>query len=155
MAGDAEKMDQVTKELDPVLDFLRSLWALDHALESASSRMEAVLGLTAQQRLVIRLLGRLPGITPGQLATLLHVDRGSVTAMLKRLEARELIVRKQDEHDRRRVFLSLSARGRKLDAPARISVEHAVAGVLERSTPADVAAVRRILQRLVRALGEV
>jgi DNA-binding MarR family transcriptional regulator len=147
--------EREAEELDPVLEFLRSIWALKHAFERASIRMEEVLGLTAQQRFVIRLLGRLPGTTPGALASLLHVDRGSITALLKRLEARELILRKPDSLDRRRVFLSLSARGRKLDVSTPTSVEHAVEKALERSTAADIAAVRRILQRLVNALEEI
>lgn len=146
------KTEELAAELGPVLEFIRTLWALNHAFERASSRMEAQLGLTAQQRFVIRLLGKLPGVTPGQLSQLLHVDPGSITSTLKRLEARELVARKPDPDDRRRVSLSLSARGRRLDVPARVSVEHAVASVLERSTQADVAALRRLLGRLVEAL---
>jgi DNA-binding MarR family transcriptional regulator len=139
----------------PVLEFLRALWALNHALERTSRRMELVVGLTAQQRFVVRLIGQLPGISPGRLAELLHVDRGSITAVLKRLEARDLLVRTVDTADRRRVFLSLSPRGRRFDAPAPVSVEHAVVQALERSTATDVAAVKRLLARLVAALDEV
>ncbi len=138
--------------LEPVLEFMRSLWAFDHALHRASIRMEAALGLTAQQRFVVRILGKLGRISPAQLAELLHVDRGSVTALLKRLEARSLLTRRPDLDDGRRVHLSLTARGRKLDVPARVSVEQAVASVLERTSPADLAAVRRVLARLVAAL---
>ena len=141
--------------LEPVLEFMRTLWSLDHALQRASIRMEAALGLRAQQRFVVRILGRLPGLSPAQLAELLHVDRGSITALLKRLEAKELVTRKPDLNDGRRVFLSLTARGRKLDTPTRVSVEHAVASVLERTTSADLAAVKRVLSRLVMALDQV
>lgn len=143
------------RELDPVLEFLRTIWALNHSIERTSIRMESVLGVTAQQRFVIRLVGRLPGITPGELADLLHVDRGSITAVLKRLEARELIIRTPDQDDRRRVSLSLSPRGRKLNLPAATSVEHAVELALEQSPAADVAAVRRLARRLIAALDQV
>ena len=142
-------------QIAPVLEFMRSLWALDHALQRASIRMEAVLGLTAPQRFVIRILGALPRLTPAELAELLHVDRGSVTALLKRLEARGLVARSPDDQDGRRVLLSLSPGGRKLDQPARVSVEHAVATVLERTSAADLASVRRVLGRLVAALEEL
>jgi DNA-binding MarR family transcriptional regulator len=142
-------------ELDPVLEFLRSIWALNHAIERTSIRMESALGLTAQQRFVIRLVGKLPGITPGRLAEFLHVDPGSITAVLKRLEQRELVVRTKDPHDRRRIALTLSARGRKLDAPAPVSVEHAVAVALEQTSAADVAAVKRLVGRLVAALDQI
>ena len=147
--------DPPLHELEPVLEFMRSLWAFDHALHRASIRMEATLGLTAQQRFVVRMLGRLPGLRPAQLAELLHVDRGSVTALIKRLEARGFARRRPDQSDGRSVRLSLTARGAKLDAPARVSVEHAVASVLSRTSAKDLAAVRRVLVRLVTALEEL
>jgi MarR family transcriptional regulator, organic hydroperoxide resistance regulator len=142
-------------ELEPALEFMRILWSLDHALQRASIRMESRLGVTAQQRFVIRLLGKMAGASPAQLADLLHVDRSSITALLKRLEGRLLVSREPDAHDGRRVRLSLTARGKKLDVPTRASVEHAVATVLAQSTAADIAAVRRVLGRLVAALDDV
>lgn len=139
----------------PVLEFMRNLWALDHALQKTSIRMEAALGLTAPQRFAIRILGALRQLTPAELAELLHVDRSSVTALLKRLEARGLVARAPDHQDGRRVLLSLTARGRKLDRPARISVERAVASALRRTSAAELNAVRRVLGRLVQALDEL
>ena len=147
--------EATTHELDPVLEFLRTIWALNHALERTSIRMESALGITAQQRFVIRLIGRMPGVTPGELADLLHVDRGSITAVLKRLQARALVSRTPDPADRRRVSLALTARGRKLNVPAAISVEHAVELALEGSPAADMAAMRRLARRLSAALDQV
>jgi DNA-binding MarR family transcriptional regulator len=151
----ARKGDNDGAELEPVLEFLRSVWALNHALERTSIRMESALGFTAQQRFVIRMIGRLPGVTPGRLAELLHVDPGSISAVLKRLEQRELVLRTPDLQDRRRVTLALTARGRKLDCPAAVSVEHGVQLALENTTAADLAAVRRVMGRLVAALEEI
>jgi hypothetical protein len=124
-------------------------------MERTSIRMESALGLTAQQRLVIRLVGKLPGIAPAKLAEVLHVDRGSITSVLKRLEARGLIRRKPDEEDGRRVSLTLTASGRKVDVPTPISVEHAVSLALGRCASSDVNAMSRVVAELVRALDEV
>jgi MarR family transcriptional regulator, organic hydroperoxide resistance regulator len=79
--------EPVTPEypLGPALDFLQRLWRLNHALERLSSRMERQLGITAQQRLIIRCIGKYPGVGAGQLAALLHVDPGTVSAALNRL----------------------------------------------------------------------
>jgi len=142
-------------ELDPALEFLRALWSLEHALERTSVRMETVLGLTAPQRFVIRILGKLETITPGELAGMLHVDPGSVTALVKRLEARGLLARRKDPNDGRRMCLVLTAKGKKLDVPTPISVERAVNDVLASTTASDLAAVRRVLGRLVTRLDEV
>ena len=60
--------------LGEVIDFLRLIWRLDHALQQASKRMQSSLGVTGPQRLVIRIVGRFPGLTAGQLAEILHVE---------------------------------------------------------------------------------
>lgn len=54
--------------LGPALDFMRKVSALNHALERVSSHMERTLGVTAPQRLILRCVGKYPGITAGQLA---------------------------------------------------------------------------------------
>ncbi len=117
--------------------------------------MQSALGITAQQRFVLRILGKMPGTTPGKLAELLHIDPGSVTALVKRLEARKLVARKPDPSDGRRSFMSLTVRGKKLDVPECVSVEEAVSNVLANSSPSELAASRRVLQRLVDALEEI
>ena len=74
--------------LGAVLDFMRLLWAVDHALQSASKRMESAFGMTSPQRLVVRIVGRFPGIAAGRVAEILHVHPSTLTGVLKRLEAR-------------------------------------------------------------------
>lgn len=103
--------------LGAALDFLQRLWQLNRALEMLSSRMEKTLGVTAQQRLMIRCIGKYPGVTAGQLAALLHVDAGTVSAALNRLERRGMLQRRRDPRDQRRRALGLTARARLLDHP--------------------------------------
>jgi len=54
-------------------------WAIDHGLQLTSRRMSVALGVTGLQRLVIRLVGKFPGISAGQVATILHLDPSTVT----------------------------------------------------------------------------
>ena len=61
--------------LGAVLDFMRLLWAVDHSLQSASKRMEAAFGITGPQRLVVRIVGRFPGIAAGRVAELFTTNR--------------------------------------------------------------------------------
>ncbi len=138
--------------LGPVFDFLQRLWALNHALEKVSSDMEKCLGVTAQQRLIIRCVGRYPGMTAGQLASLLHVDPGTVSASLKRLETKELLERRKDPRDRRRVFLGLTAGGRQLDRPEPVSVEAAVEKLLATTGAEDLEVVTALLGGLTQLL---
>lgn len=55
------------------IDFLRLIWAVDHALQRRSKVMAATLGITGPQRLVIRMIGRFPSIHARQLADTLHL----------------------------------------------------------------------------------
>src|SRR3954462_1062633 len=112
--------------LGAVLDFMRMLWALDHALQSASKRMEVSFGLTGPQRLVVRIVGRFPGIAAGRVAGILHVHPSTLTGILKRLEARGMLQRRPDPRDARRALFMLTAKGRKLDTVRTGTVEQAV-----------------------------
>ena len=67
---------------------LRLIWALDHALQRRSKRMEATLGVTGPQRLVIRIVGRFPGAPAGLLSEILHIHPSTLTGILKRLQVK-------------------------------------------------------------------
>ena len=138
-----------------VLEFMRSLWALDHAFQSASKRMETRIGVTAPQRLVVRIVGRFPGISAGEVAEILHLHPSTLTGVLKRLEARGVVVRSADPRDGRRALLSLSARGRKIDALRGGTIEAAVGRVLKDVPDATVRAARELADRLAAELDRL
>jgi len=149
-------MTAVRYPLGPSLDALRRLWRLEHALAQLSKRMERRLGITAPQRLIVRCVGRYPGITAGQLATTLHVDPGTVSAALRRLEARGLLERRRDPRDRRRVVLGLTRVGHALDQPGPGTVEHSLELLLDELPAAEVEQFGALLDRfaaLVEAEG--
>ena len=133
--------------LGAVLDFMRLLWAVDHALQSASKRMETAYGITGPQRLVVRIVGRFPGIAAGRVAEILHVHPSTLTGILKRLEQRGILLRKSDPRDARRALFGLTTKGRKLDTLRTGTVEQAVRRVLERE-PQKVVVAQEILASL-------
>src|SRR5687768_13673518 len=106
------RADAAAYPLGPALDFLEHLWALNHVLEKVSGQMVTRLGVTAQQRLIIRCLGKYPGLRAGQLAARLHLDPGTISAALRRLEEKALVERRRDPRDRRRAALGLTEQGR-------------------------------------------
>ncbi len=140
--------------LGPALEFLQRLWQFNHALEKLSSQMGRRLGVTAQQRLIVRCVGKYPGMTAGLLATLLHVDPGTVSAALRRMEDRGLLERRADPRDGRRISLGLTARGRRLDRSAKRTVEVAVEQLLETVSNQDIATTMAVLGRLTTLFGE-
>jgi DNA-binding MarR family transcriptional regulator len=138
--------------LGEVLDFLRLLWKVDHALQQRSKQMLVDYGVTGPQRLVLRVVGRFPGIAAGELADLLHVHPSTLTGVLQRLEAQRLIARTRDPEDARRALLALSAKGRRLDGPKAGTVEHAVKRALDELPATQVHAAAAVLRRLAEHL---
>ncbi|HEX5754417.1 MAG TPA: MarR family transcriptional regulator [Archangium sp.] len=139
--------------LGEVLEFMRLLWAVDHGLQSTSKRMEATLGLTGPQRLVLRLVGRFPGITAGRLAQIMHVHPSTLTGVLKRMEKRGLLERKSDPLDGRKALFALTDAGRALDVPSEGTVESAVQRAISRVPRARLQNAQEVLMALAQELG--
>jgi len=134
--------------MGPVLEFMRVLWALDHALQKTSKRMETALGITAPQRLVIRILGRFPGMSAGLLAVILHLHPSTLTGVLKRLQVRGLITRRADPRDHRRAVFGLTAKGRSLNVETEGTVEAAVRDALDELPEAKIKDAAEVFQKL-------
>ncbi|MFY8017459.1 MAG: MarR family winged helix-turn-helix transcriptional regulator [Inhella sp.] len=77
------------------------------------------LGLTYPQYLVMLVLWERDGLMVSELGERLALDSGTLTPLLKRLEAAELVSRVRDLEDERRVRVTLTTAGRKLKARAR------------------------------------
>lgn len=96
------------------------------ALHSTSLMMTKVykpllkkLGLTYPQYLAMLVLWEGDGITVSEISARLLTDPGSLTPLLKRLEAEGLIDRKRSSSDERVVHLHLTDKGRALHTEAR------------------------------------
>ena len=144
-----------SRQLDPVLDFLRLLWRIEHGLQRASKRMESTIGLTGPQRLVLRIVGRFPNLSAGELAHIIQLHPSTVTGILHRLSSRHLVVRQKDPADSRRIKLRLQTRAEKLARVSSGTVERAVAETLAQVEPARVSAAREVLSTFAAALHEV
>jgi len=139
--------------LGETLEFMRAIWAVDHALQRASKRMHATLGITGPQRLAMRIIGRFPGIPAGQLAEILHLHPSTLTGVLKRLERQGLVIRRSDPRDRRRALLGLTERGRRIERTAEGTVEAAVRRALDATPAQKTRHAVDVLDALARSLG--
>jgi len=146
--GEIHQLEEAKEPpLGAVLDFMRLLWAVDHALQSTSKRMESTFGMTGPQRLVVRIVGRFPGIAAGRIAEILHVHPSTLTGVLRRLGARGVLQRRPDPRDARRALFMLTNKGRKLDVIRTGTVEQAVRRVLSKDA-GKVAAAQEVLASL-------
>lgn len=132
---------------------------LDHqlcfALYSASLAMTKLykplleeLGLTYPQYLAMLALWERDGVSVSALGERLFLDSGTLTPLLKRLEAAGLISRVRAVADERRVHISLTAEGRKLKTRAA-----RIPGCVLAASQCSVAEVQALTQQ-VRALRE-
>jgi MarR family transcriptional regulator, organic hydroperoxide resistance regulator len=140
--------------LEPALDFMRLLWSIEHGLQRLSKRMEADLGITGPQRLVLRVVGQFPGLSAGELAHIVRLHPSTITGILRRLVERGLLERKRDPADSRRARLRLKPRGRPYTRSSAGTVERAVTQALSSAGAANVSAARRVLVEIARRLND-
>lgn len=133
---------------------MRALWAVDHGLLTTSKKMRAKLGVTGPQRLVIRIVGHHPGISAGDLASIMHLHPSSLTGVLKRLVGMGLLARTADPADGRRAVLQLTRKGRALDGLKKATVEARVETALRALDARDVATAETVLRAVARALAQ-
>lgn len=142
-----------TRRLDPVLDFMRLLWTVEHGLQRTSKRMESTLGITGPQRLVLRIVNRYPGVSAGELAHIVQLHPSTVTGILQRLVSKGLLVRERDPEDNRRVRLQLRGQAASIVRSGPGTVEAVVTRLLARTPATDLRRVRALLSALADALN--
>jgi MarR family transcriptional regulator, organic hydroperoxide resistance regulator len=76
------------------------------------------LELTYPQYLVMMVLWEHEFLSVGQIGELLRLDTGTLTPLLKRLEAKELVLRRRSSIDERIVTVSLTDKGKNLKKEA-------------------------------------
>ena len=139
-------------QLDSVLDFMRLLWSIEHGLQRWSKQMEARLGITGPQRLVLRVVGKFPGLSAGELAQIVRLHPSTITGILKRLVARGLLDRERDPGDSRRARLRLKPRAVAYTRASSGTVEQAVTRALNRVGRSNVRAARKVLAEVAQQL---
>lgn len=111
-------------QLDQQLCF--ALYASSLAMTKLYKPLLEPLGLTYPQYLVMLVLWEADGISVSTLGQRLSLDSGTLTPLLKRLEAAVLISRRRAQDDERRVDIFLTDAGRALktqalDIPPRLA----------------------------------
>jgi DNA-binding MarR family transcriptional regulator len=90
------------------------LYAASNLLTRLYRPLLEELGLTYPQYLVMLVLWERRSARVGELSTALYLDSGTLTPLLKRLEANGLVRRERSAEDERRVEVSLTREGEAL-----------------------------------------
>jgi DNA-binding MarR family transcriptional regulator len=101
-------------------------YAVSHAFNRVYKPLLEALGLTYPQYLVMITLWERDGLLVKEIGALLDLDSGTLTPLLKRLEAAGLVRRTRDASDERQVRITLTEAGltlraKALDVPMRIA----------------------------------
>ena len=128
-----------------------SLYTAAHAIKKAYRPLLEVLGLTYPQYLVLLVLWKTDALKVSDVGLQLSLDSGTLTPILKRLEAAGLVKRTRRQHDEREVEIGLTPEGRALRERA-VDVRAAIVTKLRMSEP-EVAALRTELNAVIATLG--
>lgn len=132
---------QIGLGLDDQLCF--ALYAASRALTAEYRPLLADVDLTFPQYLVMLVLWEDEPASVGDIGERLHLDSGTVSPLLKRLEALGLVERRRRSDDQRSVGITLTPRGRELRSVVECMPDE-VAG----ATGLDPAALADLRDRL-------
>jgi MarR family transcriptional regulator, organic hydroperoxide resistance regulator len=129
------------------------LYAASRAVTRRYAALLADSGLTYPQYLCLLTLWEAEEpLTVGELGARLRLDSGTLTPVLKRLEAAGHLVRRRDAADERRVLLEVTESGWRLQQ-AVAGVPHGIAGGMGLSDE-EAVQLRGLLDRLLAGLDE-
>ena len=128
-------------QLDQQLCF--ALYSTSLAMTKLYKPLLAPLGLTYPQYLALLVLWERDGCSVGELGERLFLDSGTLTPLLKRMEASGWLTRARAAEDERRVVVHLTAEGRALRQKAkRVPLQ------LGQAMQCDVQEIEGLTQRL-------
>jgi len=130
-----------------------ALHAASRAMTGAYQPLLEKLGVTYPQYLVLLLLWEEDGVHVSHLGERLHLDSGTLTPLLKRLETHGLVERRRSASDERVVEVFLTAEGKRLKRRA-MDVPAALLCRTDLSIP-QLEKLRATLQTLTKKLHEV
>jgi DNA-binding MarR family transcriptional regulator len=123
-----------------------ALYAASRALTNLYRPVLDELGLTYPQYLVLLVLWERGSVPVRELGAALHLDYGTLTPLLKRLEAHGILCRERSASDERSVLITLTERGIALQDRAR--PVPAYAGTATAMEAAELDQLRDLLRKL-------
>jgi MarR family transcriptional regulator, organic hydroperoxide resistance regulator len=133
-----------------------AVYSTAHAFNRFYKPLLDRLGLTYPQYLVMLVLWEQDGVPVKEIGERLFLDSGTLTPLLKRLEAAGLVKRTRSTEDERQVLIALTPQGQALKEKAR-NVPQSILAASECSVAELVALKSEIVtlrDRLNAALGE-
>ena len=150
------KIKALTEQADSMLQLDKQLCFALYSTSLAMTRLYKplldALGITYPQYLALLVLWEQDGLAVSALGDKLFLDSGTLTPLLKRMEAAGLITRRRAVEDERRVNITLTAQGQQLKRKAA-NVPACILAATQCPIP-EVMALTQQLQALRERLAE-
>ena len=141
-------MTQNREDADRDDTLAEAFWSLARQLRRASLESLARWDITPSQARALRVLTRHGEMRLSDLAEHLRIAARSTTEVVDGLEAKGLLERRPDQHDRRVTLVALTEPGTTLGEAIRSSRGTEAEQVFDRLSPPDRAHLARILNEL-------
>ncbi len=149
-AGECGQANPCSAPLDPARPDLT--WLLHRAAQNMRIALDEAAqahGLSgARDWIVLSALSSGPRQTQLALAHSLGLDKTTMTSLLDRMEARGLVTRCTDSHDRRARIPELTEDGRRIQAEVTSARDHVETALLAKFTKQEQHLLRELLARL-------
>ena len=140
-----------TPLLDEQLCF--TLYSTSLAMTKLYRKLLKKLDITYPQYLVMLVLWQQDGVTVSEIGQRLFLDSATLTPLLKRLEAQDLIHRERAVHDERQVIITLTKTGNSMRRLAA-EVPKEIYGALN-CTPAKAKDIVELMNRLIEVRSDL
>lgn len=135
---------------EPLEDqILRSLRRITRSIDLHSRKLSNTYGLTGPQLVCLRVIAQRGETTPSEVAREVSLSQGTVTGIVDRLVARQLVSRERSERDRRVVTLSPTEAGANLVAAAPSPLQERFLGRLAELPEREREHIRAVLTLVV------
>ena len=131
----------------------RLLGDLERRLSKRLVRLLGAAGSSVSEWRVLARVVEAPGLTMSDVASSLAIPASSATKLIDVMVARNLVYRRSDEGDRRKVVIHLGARGRSLYERLAPLVEAERAALAELADEGDLQQLTRILTQLTQQVS--
>lgn len=123
-------------------NLIRYLWVFQHG--PIKKKLEISQGEWA----VLAYLERMQVTTPTQIANEFSLTTARIANILNSLEKKGYVHRRNDSVDRRKVFVTITAEGRKISKEKTAEVEHDMVNLLQDLGPEDAETFLTIMKKI-------
>ena len=128
---------------------LNALRRISRAVDHYSRKLNVEFGLTTPQLLCLEALARANSMILRDLARAVNLGESTVNGIVDRLEAKGLLTRMRSREDRRKVYLEITERGRKIMEKTPPLLQDKLAHSLSGLRDAEKQRITESLERIV------